>query len=108
MRKNRLLGIMAIALMGGTVMAACDDDDDIDDLDDVVDQRIDDLDLDGDTFITHDEWNNAFTIWDTDNDRVLTVNEFRFNGAGFAAADLNGDQIVTEDEFEQVLDSWDL
>jgi hypothetical protein len=44
MFKTRILGIMALALTGALV-TACDDDDDLEDL---IDARIDALDLDDD------------------------------------------------------------
>jgi hypothetical protein len=104
MFKTRLLGILALALTG-LLATGCDDDDDIED---IVDERIDELDLDDDLVVTRAEWAGAFVVWDDDGDRVLVFNEFRFNGGGFDIADLNNDGFVTEDEWEDLLDAWDV
>jgi hypothetical protein len=105
MLKTRLIGIMALALTG-TVLTACDDDPD--DLEDVVDERIDELDIDDDFVVTRDEWSNAFFIWDDDQDLVIVSDEFRFNGNGFELADANNDGFVTDDEWEDLMDAWDI
>lgn len=104
MLKTSLVGLFTLTLAGG-VLAACDDDDDVED---IIDERIDDLDIDDDSFVTREEWADAFVIWDEDNDRVLVVDEFRFNGGGFEAADEDNDGFVTEDEWEDLLGEWDL
>ena len=95
---------MALALMG-SLLNACDDDDD---LEDVIDDRIDDLDLDDDLVVTRVEWADAFLVWDDDNDLVISFNEFRFNGGGFELADLNNDGFVTDDEWDDLMDLWDI
>jgi hypothetical protein len=104
MQKNRWLVAVALACTAGLTVG-CDDDDD--DLEDVIDERIDDLDLDDDFVVTRSEWNNAFIVFDTDDDRVLVLDEFRFNGAAFDLADFNNDGFVTEDEWDDFLDEVD-
>jgi hypothetical protein len=106
MYKARLFGIMALALTG--LLASACGDDDPDDLEDVVDERIDELDLDDDFVVTRDEWNNAFVVWDEDGNQQMVVGEFRFNGNGFETADVNNDGFVTDDEWEDLLDAWDI
>jgi hypothetical protein len=105
MSKTRLFGIMALAL-AGALLSGCDDDPD--DFEDVVDERIDDLDIDDDFVVTRSEWGNAFLIWDEDGDLLITTNEFRFNGNGFETADLDNDGVVTDDEWEDLMDAWDI
>ena len=106
MCKTRLFGLMAVVLTG--LLASACDDDEPDDLEDVIDARIDELDLDDDFVVSRDEWNNAFIVWDEDGNQAMVVGEFRFNGAGFEAADTNNDGLVTDDEWEELLDDWDL
>jgi hypothetical protein len=101
---TRLLGIMALVTACGFAVGCSDDDD----LADVIDERIDDLDIDDDLVVTRNEWNGGFIIFDLDNDRVLTTTEFRFNGNMFTLADVNADGFVTEDEWEDVLDDLDI
>jgi hypothetical protein len=104
MFKTRLFGIMALALTGA-LLTACDDDDGVDD---VIDDRIDELDLDDDFVVTRAEWSNAFVIWDGNDDLLIASNEFRFNGGGFDVADVNNDGYVTDDEWEDLMDVLDV
>ncbi|HEY5924926.1 MAG TPA: hypothetical protein VIV11_24765 [Kofleriaceae bacterium] len=105
MFKTRLFGIMALALTGA-LFTACDDDDEF--VDDVIDERIDELDLDDDLLVTRVEWADAFLVWDGDNDLLIGVNEFRFNGGGFELADVNNDGYVTDEEWDDLMDVWDI
>ena len=104
-RKTRLFAVMLLCFAGGLAQTACSDDDD--DLEDIIDDRLDDLDIDDDLVVTRTEWNNGFVAFDDDNDSVLVVSEFRFNGALFDLADLNNDGYVTEGEWNDVLDDID-
>jgi hypothetical protein len=95
---------LALAVVFGLAAGGCDDDDD---LEDVIDDRLDDLDIDDDLVVTRSEWNDGFVLFDDDDDLLLAFDEFRFNGALFDLADLNGDGFVTGDEWEDTLDIID-
>lgn len=104
-KKTGYLALMALSIVGGFELTACDDNND---LADVVDDRLDDLDIDDDLVVTRTEWNNGFALFDDDNDSVLIFAEFRFNGTLFDLVNINGDAFVTEGEWDAALDVIDI
>jgi hypothetical protein len=103
-KKANLFAIMTLSLVGGVGLTACDDDDD---LEDIVDERLDDLDIDDDLVVTESEWFNGFVVFDDDDDQLLVFSEFRFNGDLFDLADFNCDAYVTESEWDALVDPID-
>ena len=94
-----------LCFVGGLQQTACSDDDD--DLEDIIDDRLDDLDIDDNLVVTRSEWHNGFILFDDDEDTVLIFSEFRFNGALFDLADDNGDVLVTQTEWDNLVDEID-
>ena len=94
-----------LCLVAALPQLGCGDDDD--DLEDIIDDRLDALDIDDDLVITRAEWHEGFYLFDDDGDFVLFFDEFPFSGFLFDLADLNADGIVTLTEWDDVLDAID-
>lgn len=104
---KRALGIAVLGLVAGLAGSACDDDDD--QLDVVVlDPPADAIDTNGDLVVSESEWDDAFDVWDVNDDDLLTDQEFLFNAAAFTDLDVDGSALISEAEWDAAFDDWDL
>lgn len=97
-KKTTFLALMSLFLVGGLGLTACSDNNN--DLDDVVNANFAIVDVNGNLVATRAEWDNAFVVFDTDNDGNIEITEFPFNATLFDLIDVNHDGVITTAEWD--------